>query len=198
MEIYLYTNNIFRWVNGKIHKILFSTLSIIETIYLQVIGINVQHCSFLGWTSVYKKDSSLIKIGKNCIFNSSSYVNHLGINHRCILFTAMSGAKLEIGDNCGFSGVSISAFKSIRIGDNVRCGANVIIMDSDFHLDDSRTLPPSPIEIQDNVWLGEGVKVLKGVTIGENTIVGAGSIVTKDLPNNVIAAGCPCRVVRKQ
>lgn len=198
MEISHYTNKIIRWVNGKIHKIWFAAISIIETIYLHIIGIKVHRCSFCGWTSVYKNDLSLIRIGENNVFNSSSYINHLGINHHCILYTALPGAELKIGDNCGFSGVSISVFKSVRIGDNVRCGANVVIMDGDFHLDDSRTNLPSPIEICDNVWLGEGVRVLKGVTIGENTIVGAGSIVTKSLPDNVIAAGCPCRVVKKQ
>lgn len=176
----------------------FAAVSMIETVYLRIIGIKVQRCSFFGWTSVYKNDSSSIRIGGNNVFNSSSYVNHLGINHHCILYTALPGAKLEIGDNCGFSGVSISVFKSVKIGNNVRCGANVIIMDGDFHLDDSRTNLPMPISIHNNVWLGEGVKVLKGVTIGENTIVGAGSIVTKDLPGNVIAAGCPCKVIKKQ
>lgn len=54
-----------------------------------------------------------------------------------------------------------------------------------------------PVKIEDNVWLGAGVIVLPGVTIGENSVIGAGSVVTKDIPKNVIALGNPCRVLRE-
>lgn len=53
-----------------------------------------------------------------------------------------------------------------------------------------------PINIGDNVWVGGSVTIVPGVTIGDNTIIGTGSIVTKDIPSNVIAAGVPCRVIR--
>jgi acetyltransferase-like isoleucine patch superfamily enzyme len=112
------------------------------------------------------------------------------------MFSAHPGGKLTIGDDCGFSGTVIGAFKEVKIGNKVRCGANTLVTDSDWHLDDPRSTTCRPVIIGDNVWLGEGVKILKGVNIGCNTIVGSGSVVTKDLPPNVIAAGNPCKVIR--
>jgi maltose O-acetyltransferase len=89
---------------------------------------------------------------------------------------------------------------SITIGDDVQVGPNVQLLTPTHPLDpDARRAKweaAEPIAIEGNVWLGGGVIVLPGVTIGENTVVGAGSIVTKDLPPNVVAAGNPARVVR--
>lgn len=150
-----------------------------------------------GKTYLYKKKGSKIKIGNNCSFRSNDYSNLIGINRRCSISTLLPKAEIIIGDNCGFSGSVIGAFNHIEFGRNVRCGANTLITDSDWHLDDVRTGKPLPVIINDNVWLGEGTKVLKGVTIGKNTIIGAGSIVTKSIPENVIAAGNPCRVIKE-
>jgi acetyltransferase-like isoleucine patch superfamily enzyme len=105
-------------------------------------------------------------------------------------------ASLIIGKSCGFSGVSIGCFDKIIIGNNVRVGANVLITDSDWHLDDPRIGEASPIIIGDNVWLGYGVTVLKGVNIGVNTIIGAHSVVVSNIPDNVIAAGNPCKIIK--
>jgi acetyltransferase-like isoleucine patch superfamily enzyme len=154
-------------------------------------------CKFFGLTKFYRTQNSLIIIGNNCRFRSTSSSNLIGINRPCIISTLLPHAQVIIGNNCGFSGTVIGAFRSITIGNNVRCGANTLITDSDWHLDDPRSSKPKPIAISDNVWLGEGVKVLKGVTIGENTVIGAGSIVTKDIPANVIAAGNPCIVIKQ-
>ena len=89
---------------------------------------------------------------------------------------------------------------SIAIGDDVQIGPNVQLLTPTHPIDpDTRRAKweaAEPIAIEGNVWLGGGVIVLPGVTIGENTVVGAGSIVTKDLPKNVVAAGNPARVVR--
>lgn len=78
----------------------------------------------------------------------------------------------------------------------MRCGANTLITDGDWHQDDPRSGELRPVNIGDNVWLGVNVTVLKGVTIGENTVMGAGSLVVKDIPANVIAAGNPCKVIK--
>jgi maltose O-acetyltransferase len=89
---------------------------------------------------------------------------------------------------------------SIAIGDDVQIGPNVQLLTPTHPIDpDTRRAKweaAEPIAIEGNVWLGGGVIVLPAVTIGENTVVGAGSIVTKDLPPNVVAAGNPARVVR--
>jgi acetyltransferase-like isoleucine patch superfamily enzyme len=144
----------------------------------------------------YPKMDSVV-IGNKCKFNSSSRSNLIGVNHKCIISTHLEGAKIRIGEKCGFSGTVIASFKSIEIGNNVRCGANTVITDSDWHLDDPRVGPPRPVVIKDNVWLGYNAVVLKGVTIGENSIIGAGSIVVSDIPANVIAAGNPCVVIKQ-
>jgi maltose O-acetyltransferase len=89
---------------------------------------------------------------------------------------------------------------SIEIGDDVQIGPNVQLLTPTHPVEPearrAKWEAAEPIAIEGNVWLGGGVIVLPGVTIGENTVVGAGSIVTKDLPPNVVAAGNPARVVR--
>jgi len=72
----------------------------------------------------------------------------------------------------------------------------VVIMDGDYHLEDTRTSAPRPIFISDNVWIGYGCAIMKGVHIGENSIIGINSVVIKDVPANVIVAGNPARVIK--
>jgi acetyltransferase-like isoleucine patch superfamily enzyme len=95
----------------------------------------------------------------------------------------------------------LDATQSLVIGSQVAIGPNCYITDHDHGSD--LTKPPlaqdmiaKPTRIGDWVWIGANVVVLKGVTIGERTIVGAGSVVTRSLPTNVIAAGVPARVLR--
>lgn len=139
-----------------------------------------------------------IKIGDNCFFQSRVNSNPIGINRPCYIstFKSDSNANITIGNNCGFSGTTIGAFKSIIIGNEVKCGANTLITDGDWHLEDERSGEPKQVILHNNVWLGEGVKVLKGVTIGENSVIGAGSVVTKSIPANVVAAGNPCKIIK--
>ncbi len=144
-----------------------------------------------------KYPKSKITIGNNCEFLSRSAANLIGINRPCIITTNTEEAVLEIGNNCGFSGTVVGAFKKIKIGNNVRCGANTVITDSDWHPDDPRVSDAKPVIIGNNVWLGINVVVLKGVEIGENTVIGANSLVTKNIPANVIAAGNPCKEIAK-
>lgn len=153
-------------------------------------------CRFWGPCKFLKHPGSVMKFGDGCRFRSGKTSNLIGINHLCIFSTQTESAKLRIGNNCGFSGTTIGCFKEIIIGDNVMCGANTLITDSDWHSNDPRVGPPKPVRIGNNVWLGYGAIVLKGVTIGENTIIGAGSVVVKDIPANVIAAGNPCKVIK--
>ena len=156
-----------------------------------------KNVSFYGRTYFYRRRFSTIKIGDKCGFRSLFHSNLIGINRPCSVSTLKAGAKIIIGYKCGFSGTVIGAAKSIIIGNNVRCGANTLITDNDWHLDDPRSSKPEPVIIHDNVWLGEGVKILKGVGIGKNSVIGAGSVVTKSIPSNSIAAGNPCKVIKK-
>lgn len=159
-------------------------------------GVSIgRSCFFYGRPCFRRHPGSRITIGDNCEFLSSHTSNLIGINRPCTISTLTEGAVIGIGANCGFSGTVIGCGTKIIIGDNVMCGANTLITDTDWHKDDPRTGPDKPIIIERGVWLGVNVTVLKGVTIGENTLVGAGSLVTRSLPPNVIAAGSPAKVI---
>jgi len=153
--------------------------------------------SFYGLAKFKRANGGKIIMGSYCTLNSSSTSNLIGVNHCCIFSALMPDSRLVIGNGCGFSGTVIGCFSRITLGNNVRCGANTLITDSDWHLDDARSSDPKPVIIEDNVWLGINVTVLKGVHIGANSVIGANSLVVKDIPANVIAAGNPCRVLRQ-
>ncbi len=158
-------------------------------------------CQFYGPPLFRRAAFSSIWIGERCNFRSAQrWTNQLGINRPCTIQTLRTDAQIIIGDCCGFSGTVVAAAECIELGEHVLCGANVTITDTDWHhVEPSRrsepNAPSAPVKICNNVWLGMNVIVLKGVTIGENTVVGAGSIVVKDLPANVVAAGKPARVI---
>ena len=112
------------------------------------------------------------------------------------------GGKLEIGENTYINyGTSISSYQSVIIGRDCNIGTYVNITDNNFHqIEPERRseLPESlPVVIGNNVWLGTRVIVLPGVKIGEGSVIGAGSVVTRDIPFRVVAAGVPAKVIRK-
>lgn len=150
---------------------------------------------FRGTTMFHRSPESIIKIGNNVTFNSSSRFNFRGINHKCILQTSSKG-RIIIGDGCGFSGVSIVSSIGVTLGKNVMCGTNVMIGDRNDHEDKYPQFQPEEINIGDNVWIGMNCVIMKGVSIGENSIIGANSLVTKDIPANCIAVGTPCKVIK--
>lgn len=182
---YRYNNNLIQF---------FSTLYCRLKMRFQNIsyGNNVR---FRGNTLFYKSPGSVISMGNNVTFNSNERFNFRGINHRCILNTAPTG-KIIIGDNCGFSGVSIVSSCSVTLGDEVKCGTNVIIGDRNDHEKEYPQFVPEPVVIGNHVWIGMNSVVMKGVTIGDNVIIGANSVVTKDIPSNVIAVGSPCKPIK--
>ncbi len=112
-------------------------------------------------------------------------------------------SKITIGNNVYFNNnfVAISEV-SITIGNNILIGTNVEIYDSDFHNMEphlrfgAQEYPTAKVIIEDNVWLGSNVKILKGVTIGQNSVIANGAIVTKSIPANVVAGGIPAKVIK--
>ncbi len=153
------------------------------------------NCSFVGQPYFRRHTESRISISGSCEFNSSPTSNSFGVNRPCIISSLREGAEIQIGFGCGFSGTVIGCGTRIILKENVRYGANKLITDTDWYLDDERSGPNRSVIIKRDVWLGVNVMVLKGVTIGENTIVSSGSIVTRTLPLRVIAAGRPARVI---
>lgn len=109
--------------------------------------------------------------------------------------------RIVIGDYCLICpGVRISSADEIIIGDNCMLAGNAFVTDADWHgvYDRVKTIgPTAPVKIEENVWLGDRVTVCKGVTIGENSVIGTGSVVTRSIPPNVIAAGNPIQIVRE-
>ncbi len=89
----------------------------------------------------------------------------------------------------------------IYVGDHVMMGPNVVLCTATHPISPELRYKQAeynlPVHIEENVWIGGGVFVMPGVTIGKNSVIGAGSVVTKDIPANVVAAGNPCRVMRR-
>lgn len=159
----------------------------------------------VGMPIVDREKGSSIRIGHNAILCSSDYSNPIGLNHRTVIRTLAEGAVIEIGDDVGISGASICAVSRVSIGHQVMLGVNVQISDTDFHpiKPKNRRFNKNPLDvgkadtiIEDNVWVGANAIVLKGVTIGRNSVIGAGSIVASSIPPNCIAAGVPAKVIK--
>ena len=157
-----------------------------------------------GMPIITLSDKSVIEVGENVVLCSESISTALGVSRPVILRTLRPEARIFIGENVGLSGTVVCAAIDIEIGDECLIGADVQIFDTDFHsidpLDRRLYIPDkiatAPIKIGRNVFIGTGSKILKGVTIGENSVIGAGSIVTRSIPSNVIAAGNPAKVLR--
>lgn len=129
------------------------------------------------------------EIGENCCVLSPFYAN-------------WGGKHVHFGNNV-FANFNLTVVDDthVYVGDGVMFAPNVTIATATHpispKLREKGYQYNLPVHIGKNCWLGAGVTVLPGVTIGENTVVGAGSVVTKDLPPNVIAVGNPCRVLRE-
>ena len=183
------------WIRKRIRVNFYFLFARAKSIYWGVkLG---NRCKFDGPMQFYKFPGSSILIGNDCRFNSLTIATQAGISRPCSIWTISSEAIISIENGCGFSGVAISCHKSIIIKANVRIGSNVTIMDSDQHLDDPRVGLPSSITIHENVWIGSNCIVLKGVSIGKNSIIAAGSLVNKDISENTIAAGIPAKKIQK-
>lgn len=147
-----------------------------------------------------------IIIGKNFTCNNKFNSNSIGLIQPCLFNIITEGSRIIIGDNVGISGSTINATTSVSIGNHTIIGSGCLITDTDSHpiLAEHRLLPhgggqhtkQSPIVIEDNVFIGARSIIMKGVHIGNGSVVGAGSVVTKDVPANVIVAGNPAKIIK--
>lgn len=134
-----------------------------------------------------------------------SYPTVIASPDRKIRFTIWAAGKnikgIEIGDYCLICpGVRLAAATHIKIGDSCMLASGAYLTDSDWHDIYDRSLPigsSAPIILEENVWIGDSAIVCKGVTIGKNSIIGAGSVVASDIPPNTIAAGNPAKIIRQ-
>jgi maltose O-acetyltransferase len=117
-----------------------------------------------------------------------------------IEMVAWRDALLRIGAGTFINyAVSLSAHASVEIGEHCMIGNYAVIMDSDYHdlLDRTKPGRPEPIVIEDDVWIGIRATILKGVRIGRRSVIGAGAVVTTDIPPDSLAIGVPARVVKQ-
>jgi len=175
--------------------------------YLRLKGVELE----LGGVKIYglplilKAKGSRIILRSGTTLISDSKYNPAGINHRVILATMASNSIIEI-DGAGLSGSSIVCVKSVYVGRGSGLGANSNIYDTDFHLVDPRlrskqtnisTAKSDKVYIGKNVWISSNVNILKGVLIGDNSVVGCGAVVTSNVDDGCFYAGIPAVKVKK-
>lgn len=150
-----------------------------------------------------KRKGSRIILGENVILCSSEMANPVARGGRCRLATLEPSAKLHLAKGVGLSSTLICCANSIEIGEGTIVGGDSMIFDTDFHPRDDTgvwlTDPlkvSKPVKIGKRCFIGAQCIILKGVTIGDHAVVGAGSVVTSDIPAGALAAGNPARVIR--
>jgi acetyltransferase-like isoleucine patch superfamily enzyme len=155
------------------------------------------------WVRVQRKGA--IHIGDHVTINSRFGSNLVGLTNPAVL-QCLDGGVIAVGNGSGLSSAILSACSSITIGENVKIGGNVRIFDHDYHSLDFKerrgrekkeNIKTRPVRIGNDVFVGTNAMILKGVTIGDRAIIGAGSVVTSRVPPDEVWAGNPARFVKK-
>lgn len=159
-----------------------------------------------GPIHIMRTPKSVISIGNSVtIVSSSMRCSASSIYAPTKLRTLSRSAKIIIEDNVGLNGTSITArSKTIRISKGTMIAPNCVIMDQDGHalwppenrLTNSGLENDDNVNIGSNVWIGSSCMISKGVTIGDNSVIAAGSIVVRDIPRDVLAGGVPAKIIR--
>ncbi len=146
--------------------------------------------------------SGRLRFGQGVVINSSIVANPVGGVCTAFVFKGPD-AVIEIGDRSGMSNVMIAAYEHVYIGKDVNLGAGCKIMDTDFHpiaLDErirNVNIPHKPVRIEDGAFIGTDAIILKGVTVGAESVVAAGAIVAKSIPPCEIWGGNPAKFIKK-
>lgn len=156
-----------------------------------------------GMPTIQRYRGSVIEFGDGLWMRSWHASNPLAPNHACVIATRRREAVIRVGNGCGFTGATLAAMSRIEIGNNVVVGANAVIVDTDFHpLDpaerqrDFNAGAHAPVVIEDDVFIGMHSLILKGVRLGKGCTIGAGSVVSRDIPAGAVAAGNPAQIVK--
>ena len=154
---------------------------------------------FVGRPLISVARGSRLVLGDGVRVWSSLRSNPLGCSQPCILRAMAPGAELILGPQVGLSGAVLCAGKSIKIGEGTILGSGAMIIDNDFHVPvgewgwGGEIANARPITIGRGVFIAARAIILKGVTIGDRAMVGAGAVVTKDVPAHHVAVGNPAR-----
>lgn len=168
-------------------------------------GVKYKNFTSRGIPYVMVARGGEMEIGENFAMNNGISNNPIGCPQPCTFFVD-KGCKITIGANVGISQTALIALADITIGSNVKIGGGTSLYTSDFHsldaktrasLEDMKHRKSAPIIVCDNAFVGARCIILKGVTIGECAIIGAGSVVTKDVPAGEIWAGNPAKFLKK-
>ena len=148
------------------------------------------------------KNGGQIILDEAVVLNSSNETYHLNMYNRVKLMADKPDSIIKIGRNTRIHGSCIHAFGEVVIGENCLIAANCQIFDASGHSSQISNRLESqgeskPISIGNNVWIGANSIILPGVTIGDGAIIGAGSVVVKSIPSNVIAGGNPAIVIKE-
>ena len=203
----LNTSFIFYCLEKVLEKILTYYWTALFKLKCLFFGIKVgKRIEIFGNCITRKYPFSNIQIGNHVQLISSSWRSSTANCHKCKLRTFSSSASIIFEDNSGMTGgVVVARSKQIRIGKNCMIAPNVVITDSDWH----NVWPPKKrkellshdadagVTLEENVWIGMNVLILKGVTIGQNCVIAAGSVVTKSIPQNCLAGGNPAKVIKQ-
>ena len=147
-----------------------------------------------------------IHLGCDVDLRSNSHSTALGVISPVLLNTLCAESVIRIGDSVGISGAVICAKQCVQIGNRVLIGSGAVICDTDFHSlshevrgigQDLDAAADAPVSIGDDCFIGARAMVLKGVTIGARSIVGAGAVVVKDVPADGVVAGNPACIVKR-
>ena len=152
-----------------------------------------------------------VTIGSDFHLTSGDGINPICRNFRACIHLGSPQTVITIGNHVGMSSPCIWIQNKLTIGNHVNIGGNCLILDTDTHQIDylarrghkvadpskpKTTIQSVPITIEDDVWIGANCIILKGVTIGARSVIGAGSVVTKSIPADCIAAGNPAKVIK--
>ena len=191
-------------IAGQLRHVLRQLPSLLWLLELKMRGFQISSpIRLFGHPICSRFPGSSISLGSHVTLDSSPRANPLGGSSPCVLRTMTSAAHLTLGDRVGLSSSVIVAGNSIEIGEDTILGAGAMVLDNDCHV-----LGPGfswlteysknskPVKIGRGCFIGARSIILKGVTLGDRVIIGAGSVVTKDIPAYSIAAGNPARIVR--
>ena len=191
-------------IAGNLRQYLRMASSPLWLLELKIRGVQTKApINLVGQPICSRYPGSFISLGSGVTLDSAIRSNRLGGFSPCVVRTVTPTARILLGDHVGLSNSVIVAGNSIEIGEDTILGSGVMILDNDFHVMGTGfswvsecSTNSKPIKIGRGCFIGSRSMILKGVTLGDRVVIGAGAVVTKDVPAYSMAAGNPARIVR--